>query len=245
MTTLREKAIAVDQVMREAKTDWVATKPESTDLAIYIHAYRGEDVVAALQCPLEREAALKAFQITAVGMSPDTLMATLESWHSTLDKSPVTGQDWMRGEMAFVGATYPEAQQEGWVSECLTTNAFDREGDYVVVSTPYLIQDHQVTFKESIVHDSSEAEGSGVMQNAFLAIMQLPTVIQTLEKDEDAKLIQVVAQFIPDPEVRQFHMDCAALKAMAEQDLITAAALMAEEGSARKQMIIERFGDSE
>lgn len=248
MTTLSEKVIEIDTVMSRMKTDWVASEPDSTDLLIYLHLYRGDQIVSAIQCPLDRDTALNAARIATFGMAADTLVTTFESWHSTHVKCPVTNEPWKQGEMAFVGQTYPMARELGWVDECLTTNGYDRDGNYAIVSRPYLIKDNEVTFGEAEIHstDDNDFKGDGYMHDVFVDMMGEPTILDAMaEQVERSPAMAIVDSLVIEPQARSFHIDVAALRAIAEKDLLVSAVLIAgEDETIRQEMITERFGES-
>jgi hypothetical protein len=184
--------------------------------------------------------------LAAVGMGADVLVTTFESWHSRHPKSPVTGKDWEPGEMGFVGQTMPEAREQGWVNECLTTSGYDRHENYALVSRPYLIEDNEVSYGELEVMDSDDPDfsGGGLMHEVFVEIMKIETIRDKIASDDqDLAAVKAVADLIPDEETRYFHMDCASLKALAEQELIVSAILMAEDNTTRQTLIEERFGE--
>lgn len=246
MTALVERVTEISDLMKTVKTDWVAEQHENTDILIFVHLFRGDTMVAALQCPLDRDVALNACHLAAVGMAPDLLVVTFESWHSNREKSPITGEDWVPGEMAYVGQTYPEAKKEHWVNECLTTHGFDRFSEYALISTPYLIEGTEVTFEEAEVYDSHDADfkGAGYMHDVLAQVMQMPTVFDQIAEDEgpQATVIGILSDLMSET-ARWFHLDCAALKAMADKKLIVSAVLIAQDDPERQEMIANRFGD--
>lgn len=245
MTPLNERVATVDEIMRTLKTSWVADNPETTDLLIYVHLYRGEDIVATLQCPLDRDTMLQACWVAVMGMAVDVVITTVESWHSKEKVCPLTGEPWEPGEMAFLGQTSPEAREKGWVWECLNTMGFDRFQHVSMISTPYRINGTEVTYFESMVIDSDDddAEAAGYLTEQMRHCLAQPTILDRMEAEapEMAAITKVLAEALSE-EQKMFHIDCAALGALAQRELIKSAALMAENGSERARMIEERFG---
>ncbi len=97
--SLQEKTNQITEVMKRTKEDWVATKPDNTDIAIYLHFWRGDDLVITLQCEVDRDKAMMAGDIGAMGFGADTMAITFESFHSSIGESPLTGQRWRPHEM--------------------------------------------------------------------------------------------------------------------------------------------------
>ena len=248
MRPLSEIVTEVDEVMMALKTDWVTGEPDSTDLLTYVHLYRGDQLVATLQSPMDRDTMLQACWVAAIGMVLDAIVVTFESWHSTLKECPVTNAPWEPGEMAFLGATSAEAREKGWVNECLTTMAWDRDKNNAMLSRPYIIKGTEVTYLEPQRVDSTKPGNSsgGFVNDEMLNIMAQPSILDRLQTENapQAQAVKILGELMSEEE-KIFHLDCAALKAMSDRKVIESAVLMAEEGSDRQRMIEERFGDSE
>src|SRR6185503_18755085 len=142
--TLSEKLEMVTELMKKTKERWVSHEPDNPDLAMYLHIFRGDEPVITVQCPLDRDTALKAALLAAPGFSASDITLTFESYTTTHRKSPITGEPWMPREMQFVAQTVPDAFEKGWVNECLTTSAHSRNGEYALASQGYRIKDGKV-----------------------------------------------------------------------------------------------------
>jgi len=247
---LSEKLQMVVDVMKDTKEKWVATEPESTDLAIYLHFFRGDELIVTLQCPLDRDTALKAASLGASGFCASTVSATFESYHTTLKESPITGKPWLPKEMQFVAETVPDAFEKGWVNECLTTSAHERGGKYAMASQPYLIKGTEVEWYEmksgiptGEAHEMTEGV-SGYMFDSLQESIARPTIVDALEAQaKEDPMAAMVSNLIEDPERRQFHIDMATAKALEENELVVGVMLMAEEGSERQSWLSERLGE--
>ena len=247
---LRERTSDVVALMKKVKQDWVDSGPENPDLGIYLHFFRGDEVVAAAQCPLDRDVGLQAGQVGAMGFSATTMAMTFESYHSTLEKSPVTGERWQHQEMQFVAETHPDNDKEGWVNSCLTTSIHERGGGYILSSLPYRLVDGKLEWLDDLVIEvasaTPEEKGAGVMFSYLQAAMAQPTmeeqIAESIKTDEMAKAI---SGLITDTEQREFHSDMATFRTLQERDLVTAVVFSAISGSDRERWLAERFGASD
>jgi hypothetical protein len=245
---LKEKTDSVVELMRGTKESWVEQDPKNPDLGIFLHFFRGDEVVVTIQCALDRDASLNAARLGAMGFNATTIALTFESYHSTLKKSPLTGNDWMHQEMQFVSETVPDAAEKGWVWPCLTTSIHERGGEFAMASTPYSITDDKVVWYEdkSLYLASSEPDssGAGVMFEFLQDSMKEPTmeekIAETAKKDATS---QLMLDLVKDPEARLFHSDMATFRTLEERNLITGAVFSAEDGSVRKEMLKDRFGE--
>lgn len=240
---LKEKTDHVVQVMKRTKEDWVATKPENTDLAIYLHFYRGDNLVATVVCPLDRDTALKAGMIGARGFNADTMAATFEGYHSNLPDSPVTGKPWKHMEMQYLAQTSQEAIEKHWVNECLTTSVHERGGGFAMHSQSFIVRDDKVEWLETdleLVTDD-DTRGQGVMFDYLQQSMAAPTVMEQIKAD-GSTASKLMLALINDPQAQLFHSDIATISALKDKELATAVMLTAEPGSDREQWITERFG---
>jgi hypothetical protein len=241
---LKEKTDHVVEVMRRTKEDWVATKPENPDLAIYLHFYRGDDLIATVICPLDRDTALKAGMIGARGFCADTMTATFEGYHSNLPESPITGKPWKHMEMQYLAQTSQEAIEKHWVNECLTTSSHERGGGFAVSSQSFIIRDDKVEWLDKDLElVSKDGRGEGVMFDYLQRSMSEPTVMETI-KNDGSKVSKLMLALISDPEAQLFHSDIATISALKEKQLATAVVLSARSGSEREQWLTERYGPS-
>lgn len=238
---LQEKMQQISELMRTMKNDWVATDPEHTDLGIYLHFFRGDEMVVALACPLERDKALEAAHLGAAGFCADTMIITFESYHTTLEVSPISGEEWEAGELERLFNDDPEAVDKGWMHECLTTTGHERGGGYGLISLPYLIKAKEVVWQDAMTPPEN-VDGGGVMFESLQYSMSLPTLLERVEEVADTDPVAgLISGLILDPELRQFHTDMATLQALQERELIISVALTAEPGTNRERLIRERF----
>jgi hypothetical protein len=246
---LKEKMQVIVDRMMKTKNEWVATKPENTDLGIMLHFYRGDDLVAAVECPLDRDLALQAAQIGSMGFNATTASIAFEALHALTMVSPLTGKEWMHQEMQYLFETNPNASE--WVVECITVTMHERGGAYGLHSVPYTIEDDQVTWMEEHVvtgnsTDDDDFEGGGLMFRVMQEAMAGPTMEQKIaEAAKESELGSLMASLVTDEETRLFHTDMACSKALQQRELVKTVLLSAGEGSARKKLLTERLGPSD
>lgn len=248
--SLSEILTEVVEVMKRTKESWVAESPDQPDLAIYEHYYRGGDLVATVQCPMDRDIALRAAMVACPGFSADVVSVTFESYSTKHTKSPVTGEEWMPKEMQFVAQTMPEAFEKGWVHECLTTSIHERGGDYALASHGYRITDGVVEWLEAKSMNpehENPTSGGGFMFDNLQAAMERKTMEETVREEtenENEPLLQLLAgTFKDDPERRAFHIDMATSRVLEDNELAIGVMLMAEAGTNRAEWLEERLGD--
>lgn len=239
----------VSDLMRTTKEDWVATEPENTDLAIYLHFWRGDEMVVMLQTPLDRDTGLEAGHVGAAGFAATSMAITFESYHSSEGKSPNTGKPWEPHEMQYTFEAVPENRTHHWVTECLSTTVHERGGGFCFSSWPYVIENGKVVWGEKTLDfmaGEDDTKAQGVMFEYLQHAMSQPTLEEVIaEKSKDDPMAAMMAGLVTDPEQRLFHTDMATITMLEERKLITIAMLAAEPGTAREEMIRERLGDQE
>lgn len=237
----------VSELMRKLKEDWVKSDPENPDLAIYLHLWRDGELAVMAQCPLDRDTALQAAQIGAMGFGAEALSCTFESYHTEHENNPLTGKHWEHMEMQQVAQTIPDALEKGWVVECLTTSIHSRLGAYGLQSLAYRYKDGGIEWltEKSEVIDSEhpeEGKGGGVMFDVLQMAITTPTIEERIAEMPKDSMGAVLSGTITDPEERLFHTDMATIAALKERELVAVVMLTAEPGSNRARWIDERLG---
>jgi hypothetical protein len=241
--SLQEKLAEVSKVMRDTKTAWVATEPENTDLVIYLHFWRGEEMVVSVLCALDRDTALRAGEMAAAGYNADIMSVSFESYSTPLKESPLTGEAWKHMEMQYVVETVPDAYEKGWVSECITTSVHDRNGGYALHMQPYRIHGTEVEYSEETggMDSDTEGEGGGVMHDWMQHIMTRPKLIEIVNASDqpEAEALGFIAETMPEEE-QLAHYDLVTSAVLMERELATGVFYSAPSGSLREQMLKER-----
>lgn len=144
-------ATALDRattVMRHVKTEHVARGPESTDLLTFVECYRGDDKVATIAHPPERDVMLAVIHVAARGFAPDVIAASMETYYTEVaDRdavNPLTGQPWRQGDLQRAAAT--GTAPEGFAREGILTTVINRAGDTASRMQPYRIEGREVVW---------------------------------------------------------------------------------------------------
>lgn len=251
---LKKRTQEIVDGVKRLKSEWVDSNPENTDLAIYLHFYRGDELVALVQSPMDRDTALSAARMGAVGFCADTMSVAFESFHSTLGTSPVSGKPWRPREMQYIFETDPMASEKGWVYSCITISSHEKGGDWTITTLPYRLKRKPLKKKmeltwlvdEELQLDSDDiGEGSGVMHEAMQEAMTRPNTIESLtqlaEKEPAAMLI---AEGLNEEQLL-LQSDLATHRSLLEHRVATAIVLYAAPDSERQQWLTERLGEPE
>lgn len=232
---LSERLHAVVELMSATKESWVESEPENTDLAIYVHFWRDQEMVAAVICPLDRDTGLDVVFLGSRGYSADMVSMTYESWHSSQPISPVTGRPWKPQEMQYVGETMPEQVEKGVVNECLTTSIHARTGEYGLYSRSFRVNGKEVEWGELVQEIFSGNEEEMSAEGHIFSVMKQAIEAPRFDIPEAAALV-------PDEETRLFHYDAATTRLIRDRELAIAVMLHAPPGSARQKLIEEQLG---
>lgn len=244
---LNDKLTMMADLMRTTKNDWVATQPRDTDLEVYLHFWRGDELVAAVQCRPDQTSVTDAGHIGAMGFNADTMAVTFESFHSNLKESPLTGQPWRHREMQFVFETYPDASERGWVSECVSTSMHERDGLFAMHYQEYRIKDWVVEWMEAkaktVAPDTDFGSSPAEQMFEFLEAALTRPKLDTAIAEVDNPIATLVDGLFPvGSELRLYHTDMATIHALEERGVSTNVVLRAEVGSDREKWLTERLG---
>jgi hypothetical protein len=103
-----------------------------------VEVYRGGEPAALFGLRPDRDAMLAVARAAATGLGADVLVVALESWHSTLLKSPVTGKPWAPDEMEELARNH-HGRERGWVSDAIVLHVANRAGDFAGAILPYTV----------------------------------------------------------------------------------------------------------
>jgi len=148
--------------------------------------------------------------------------------------------------MQYTFEAVPQNRTERWVTECLTTSAHERGGQYGMQILPYMIEDGTVTWSEKVMtvtSDGEETAGGGVMFDFLRQVMAEPTIAEILATESEKNQISALMNsLVTDEEARLFHTDMATYTALVERELATSIMFTAPAGSNRAKWIEERLG---
>ena len=93
----------------------MATKPENTDLAIYLHFWRGDESGRSWSAPLDRDTGLRLVRWEQRGSTRRPCPITFESYHSKLEGVSDHREALEAHGDAVLFETTPENQEKHWV----------------------------------------------------------------------------------------------------------------------------------
>lgn len=230
-----ENSVGRIKFMKEAKVAEARIREDGTDLVPTVEGWRGNDpVVTMMPDAVDRDAALNAARLVAVGYGCDLIVLTTEGWHPTKDHveiNPVTGRPWAQGEMQDV-VEHHQGMERGIIVEALTITAVNKAGDvigsvydYEIVANP-LTGRLQVKWQEPLVADNTE-EGTtfgGRIADALVYFMNQENLVQAMLKSGTTG-----ADFgLTDVETMA-HADCAVTKSLQQAGFNGAVMLMSDD----------------
>ena len=112
----------------------------ATDISPVVQGWRGsQPVVLLAPARVNRDDALHAARLAAVGFGCDVLSFTADGWQAADPaRNPTTGKPWGPGEMQRA-AEEEGALEAGWITEALTVNVVNRAGDVLGAALPYRV----------------------------------------------------------------------------------------------------------
>src|SRR5262245_19731954 len=131
---------------RQAKESWVREVKGAegmTDLPWTVHFRRGAEPIAMVYFNGNRDTMFGIARMGTIGFEADVLGVMNESYHSTSDTNPLTGDPWAPGEMQVLAEQH-DGLANGWVREALTLLACNRAGDVKTMWLPYAIKGRAV-----------------------------------------------------------------------------------------------------
>lgn len=240
--------IAVDTTQGVLE-DMVRTHKGELNFGSMMTCYRGEDPVAMLVLPPNRDAILHATMLAARGYGPDLLALTHDSfaisapWKDAVD--PRTGKPWGRNPGNGPGPmqTYvDEFGYDGTVVDCLVTHVANRAEDHKVIPRPYAVEGRSVKWLTDLLPSTADYGDDGV-QAALLEIMQLSTLDQVVLPQMPDWAQDLAAT---DPERARWTLDVIVTQFLETQlGPAVGVALFARKGSPRDQLLRERFPRSQ
>jgi len=135
---------------RQAKESWVREVKGAegmTDLPWTVHFRRGAEPIAMVYFNGNRDTMFGIARMGTIGFEADVLGVMNESYHSTSDTNPLTGDPWAPGEMQVLAEQH-DGLANGWVREALTLLACNRAGDVKTMWLPYAIKGRAVEWGE-------------------------------------------------------------------------------------------------
>lgn len=231
---------ALDHAVREARRlkeahvrDTHDPARRATDIAPVVLGWRGsQPVVLLAPARVNRDDALHATRLAAIGFGCDVLSVTTEGWVPANSKrNPTTGKPWGPGEMQRA-VEEEGALEAGWITEALTTNVVNRAGDVLGALLPYRV-DRRVSALGITSYDLEWAQQpalspkngwGGLVVDYLVEFMNEPPVDALMAQ---AGLPSGESYGMSDEEARA-HIDCAVVKTLRRSGFDGAVMLLAD-----------------
>lgn len=260
-----DKATASVRTVKERHVRQVKGKPGHTDIQTVIESYRGDDLVATVFLPPDRDAMLEAAWIAARGFSADVIAVTMETYQGTATTTgddreawdrgeipqmlnPLTGKPLEQGDLTDLALNH-DGIARGWVTEALVTQVLNRAGDSKFVTQPYRIVGREVewtplpdTLREDM--DSEGFDYRGIVPESLADAMRADTIDQVVAKET---LLSMGTLSGLGEERARAHADVAAVRVISERlaRKHVMVLLAAKPGSVREQVLRDRFPRSQ
>jgi hypothetical protein len=243
-------SVALEHAVREARRLKEAhvrathdSAPGAADISPVIQGWRGsQPVVVLAPARVNRDDALHAARLAAVGFGCDVLSFTADGWEAAdSERSPTTGKPWRPGEMQRA-VEEDGALEAGRISEALTTLVVNRAGDVRGALLPYRV-DRKLSCLGIASYELAWQEEPPLAQNVTWGGLVVDYLVDFMnEPSVDALMarhgIPLAESFGLSGEEARAHMDCAALKTLRSSGFDGEATLLAN--SAARASVIER-----
>lgn len=250
------------RMMDDRVADW--HEPDPPVYRPVVEGFRGDEpVVVMIPSKVDRDAALHAARIQAVGFGCDVIAVTTDARRPVGDYiffNPVTGRRtrredresaWGPGEMQQAALEHG-ALEKGWLTDTLMTTVVNRAGDMRLVSQDYRtsrrttalgIVSWEITWAEGLPAldtRDSEAEASGIIPEALVDYMnEVPIDVMM------GRLAAAGVDLDVSSEAARAAMDCATIKMLPRVGFDGAAMLMtdSEERAAVIEASLKGYGE--
>jgi hypothetical protein len=264
ISEVRDRSAELARHVKESKVaDATTDELFATDIQPVVEGFRGNlPTIVLITADVDRDQALKAAAIAAIGFGCDQIAMTNEGWHPTqeyVNYNPITGKRmtneeigkaghsvWAPGEMQSAVENHG-AMEKGWIKESLITTVVNRAGDHSGVIQNYTISrkqnpvtglvDCSIEWEEGFKTEEATSFG-GLIVDTLVKIMNEPDVGQFMLK----------AGLRPDQfdltiEEGQAHADCAVIKYLYLNQAFSGAMMLLAETETRRQIIDHSLGN--
>lgn len=253
-----ERATAAVRTTKENHVRQVKGRPGHTDIQTFIEFFRGDQMVALVTMPPDRDAMLTAALIGASGFGADSLAVSMETWGHTAKLQspaptnpddieaaaarvlhPLTGEPIKQGDLADLALNH-DGIAKGWVVEGILTQVLNRAGDTATVLQPYRITGRTVEWLPRDF-DTDGTAVAGRVADALAHAMRADTIEQDM-----ARHGVTFASLGLEAERGRAHADVATVTALRERFGEHALILLAADpGTVRDQVLRERLPRSQ
>lgn len=230
--------------------DMARDRKAESGFGTMMFCFRGDDPVAMMTLPPNRETLLQTAFLAARGFGPDLLAVSHDTYIAVAKdgewKDPRTGKPWATpvGDVPGPLQTYiEEFGYDGTVVDCLVTHAVNRAGDASVEILPYVVDGRFVRWLDlGQGLDRSMYRDDGVQQ-ALQKMMGMTTLDQVMPGLLPDRVKQ---QATSNPEVARWSYDMATVAIIEDGvDTRVDVRLFAEPGSPRHQLFRSKFSRSQ
>lgn len=231
----------LEKMVRAHKGEW--------NFGAMINCYRGQEPVAMLVTPPNRDVLLQAAHIAARGFGPDLMTLSHDTYIASAPwaeaKDPRTGKRWAANPGTSTGPLQSYVEEfgyDGTVVDCLVTHVVNRAGDAVVLPHPYEVDGSEVKWLD-ILPDKASYADDGV-QHALRQIMGMTTLAQALSLEQMPFWARTMA--IAQPEMARSTYDMVTAQVI-EHEISheIGVSLFAKRGSRRDQLFRKKFPRSQ
>ena len=233
--------------MKARKEVWVKDHPDDPNMPSTLFGYREDDLVGQAFCMPDRDKMLNLVNYLSYGWACDVVTLGYETYHTSLEKNPITDLEWGPGEMQELAEQY-DGIKKGWVTDSLTLSGYDRDLNCFLAALHFRTDGENVEWLgEPIIFRSDSNDGDkfdGLVHDAMCTIMKNKTINDSLlELLGEEKYREAVESL--SPVAAKVHQDLAAVKFVLSQDMALGASLTAAEGSERQAYIRKNVAESE
>lgn len=141
-----------------------------------IMAFRDEHLELIVSVP-EGQRVDTVGKLMALLLSADKLVTMSDTYHSALEKNPLTGQDWEPGDMQELADN--DGREKGWVSDALVISEHERFGAVQVTCLPYS-SGPPLQWGDQVQLNSREHGISGAMSDLFNPDPPPPPIVDSM-----------------------------------------------------------------
>jgi len=244
MSLLAKYQTHVD-ALKAAKEEYTRTN-DGDDAPSVVTVFREGNIIATGYTAVDRDVLVKALTQMIIGFGAEAVVCATETLMARVEHNPLTGMPWEQGDMQAIAELHPEYLKDGTLEESLTVMIYEREGDHLQMSIPFIKEGTQVQWGEMTVFDSTESNEEGISMGG--AIHEILTHAFSKDAPRTKLFNELETLPIPKPDnsVALFHVMAdfaAALSVMKSGQDKVVVTLTAEPGSERDEILRDRGAD--
>lgn len=166
------------ETVKGVKERYAKRRGDDEPMPTEIRVFRDGREIAVIATFNSPDFFMKVFHVARVGFSAQRMSLSMESWSSKLKENPLSGEEWEQGEMAYVAEYYPEARENGWVTDALNVFTFDENGDYESSLIHFSMEGPLITWGEEMKHTEDDFHVGGRVVQSCTTSMKSPGLSQ-------------------------------------------------------------------